>query len=298
MRRRAARAKSNKENIVQKFLSNRKLIVVAIVILVIGVVLLLNYYKKPYSSELEARIDAELEQVKLNQTRPDYLPAAMFKELPAFPKDFYQMRVLVRYGRITDLSNIGEEYWKQPEWYPEFESIGVPLLQNPPKNRWAAQGYGVYPADSVATTTSGEEFDLYTYVRSSYLVETYQGMQLIAVYPDSGTLEEMASFSDGTKSVTQDPNTVKNYFDVSIEPNMFVLEPSFPIFKDGYAQRIKVSLKVKPGTPKGKYLIGVDIAAPSQDKVTEWTWQYKNLYTSAGTTKVGRPWYRVFVDVK
>ena len=50
----------------------------------------------------------------------------MYKELPQFTKDFYKIRTLVWAGMIQDLSTIGEEYWKQPEWFPKFEKIGVP----------------------------------------------------------------------------------------------------------------------------------------------------------------------------
>lgn len=280
----------------KKFVANKLLIGIVIIALCI-LIYTTSYDSKPYSSDLESRIERELAQAKINQQRPDYLPGAMFQELPPFPKDFYQMRVLVHYGRITDLSKIGPEYWMQPEWYPDFEKIGVPLLQNPPKDRWAAVGYGIYPGDAVVTTSSGESVTLYTYLRSSYLVETYQGMQLVPIYPDSGTIETGYEFPDGTKTVNQNPESVKNYFDVSFEPNLFVLEPSFPIFKDGYIKRIVTKIDVAPNTPPGKYIIGIDIVSPPKEQVDEWIWEYKNLYTSAGMTQVGRPWYRAFIEI-
>lgn len=253
----------------------------------------------------------------LKKTRPNYLPEKMFAKIPEMPKDFYQMRVMVEYNKIKDLSRIEPKYWLQPEWMPQetFEKIWVPVLQNPPINRWGGNGYTVHPGDSVATVSKGEDFYLYTYISSGLLIETYQGIHLVNTFPETGTIEMMFKFPDGTGTVTQNPSIAKNYFDVEYEyinpyldnetkehwnllqEDSFVLEPSFPVFSEKWKYLIKIHVTIDPKTPTGKYIIATDISAPSNDFNQEMYWKYKTRYTPGGTISIGRPWHRLFLEV-
>jgi len=91
--------------------------------------------------------------------------------------------------------------------------------------------------------------------------------------------------------------TQKCMFSPSPSSDTILLEPAFPIFQEGWAQKVGMTIKVKPGTPKGKYLIGVGVSSPDKDIRDEWLLEYKLLY--AGSTMFGSdvPWFNVFVQV-
>ncbi len=272
-------------------------IIIAIAILLFASPLKTSKKETTSQGTLEKKIQAALENQKTNTTRPDYLPEVMYKELPPFPPDFYKIRTLVWAGMIKDLSKIGEEYWKQPEWFPKFEKIGVPLLQNPPENRWGAYGISSYPSDAVGNINIGDSLDFYFYIRSSYLVETYQGLRLVTKYPQKAEITTGQKFPDGNSKILQDPKEVAQYFDVKTEPSEFILTPNFPLFTYNGTRRIKVTITPKPGTPEGDYAIGIDIAKPSEENRNKWLMKYLNLYVDGGMTQIDRPYYLAFVHV-
>ena len=252
---------------------------------------------KPYSQVLEQRIASAEQNVTPDQQRPDYLPAAMFARLLPMPKDFYQVRMLVRLGRIADLDTLEEQYWQQPEFFPNFEEIGVKVLQNPPKDRWGAAGLASYPAETIETIVPGETAKSVFYLKSNYLVETYQGISLGATYPATLGISQGVALPDGNRSVTQDPDVVKNYFDVKVTPAQFVLEPNFPIYSVNGTKKVMVEVTAKSGTPQGDYVIALETQSVPKDLTTTWTRQYLNLYTDGSSTKLDRPYYSMFVHV-
>ncbi|MFH1064084.1 MAG: hypothetical protein V1729_03320 [Candidatus Woesearchaeota archaeon] len=253
--------------------------------------------EKPYSESLEKRLAQELGNDTLQQVRPDYLPKEMFVRLPEFPADFYSVRNLVRLGRITDLKNLEERYWMQPEFFPHFEDIGVPLLQNPPENRWGAYGIATYPADSVATIRQGESLEMHFFIKSNYIVETYQGINLVPAFPPSVDIESGFEMPDGSRSVTQDPEKAAGYFDITASPNPFILEPNFPIYNPGGTLKVAVTITAHADTPPGNYVVGLDTGTVPEEYEQMWLKDYLNLYTSGGMTKIDRPYYQAFIEV-
>ncbi|MCK4589613.1 MAG: hypothetical protein KAT77_04160 [Nanoarchaeota archaeon] len=254
---------------------------------------------KPYSPELEERIGTALSNDSISgvSIRPDYLPREMFALLPEFPEDFYQMRSVVRSGRIVNLGEIEEKYWMQPEFFPNFEEIGLPLLQNPPVNRWGAYGYATYPADTVSTLVPGETLEFYFFMRSSYLVETYQGIWLETLFPSEATITTGASLLDGSKSVTQNGTEAAQYFTVEVAPNPFVLEPNFPIFRREGISKVKVLVTALEDTPPGNYIIALDTGQVPEEYSRQWLNQYLNLYVEGSMTKISRPYHQAFITV-
>ncbi len=252
--------------------------------------------QQAYSSELEKRIQREESGQTQKSVRPDYLPSEMFKNLPKMPDDFYQKRSLVQSNIITDITNISEAYWLQPEWFPKFESNAVPVLANPPKDRWGAYGIAVYPPESVSGVKPGESLDMVFWLTSGYLVETYQGFKLEGIFPVSSSTSASAMLS-GATSIHQDPETVKKYFNIEVTPNVFVLNPNFPIFSKDGTKRIKVRITAAKDTPPGDYLVAVDTVPPSADQETTWIKQYLNRYASGKYVKLDRPYYQAFISV-
>lgn len=252
---------------------------------------------KPYSETLEKLISEELSNKSRAAERPDYLPADMFSRLPPFPEDFYQIRTLVRVGRITDFAELEPEYWEQPEFFPNFEEIGIPALQNPPENRWGVYGILTYPADVIATISPGDSLDTYFFIKSSYLVQTYQGINFDISFPAGASITSGVELPDGSKSVQQDSNKVKDYFDVQVDPNPFILDPNFPIYNINGTRKIKVTVTASEDTPPGNYIVALDTGKVPEENEKEWLMKYLNLYTSGGMVKLDRPYYQLFINV-
>jgi len=245
--------------------------------------------------DLAARIKG-MQQGYSSKRDETLLPAIVFSELPPFPKDFDEIALLVYIGSITEMNRIGPEYFKQPEFYAGWGDQGVPLYQHPPKDRWGAFGYGTYPSEMLVNSPRNAEWNVSFFMHTSWLVQTYQGIGFNVVFPATAALIQN-NFPDGQKNITQDPAKVKDYFEVSVEPSSLLLEPAFPIFKQGWTQRVVVKAKAK-NVPPGRYAIGLDIGGPDSKLAEEWLWKYKTQYSgNAGMTGVGRPWYTVFIDV-
>lgn len=248
-------------------------------------------------SKLEQVIEQRLAMANRTQTRPDYLPAIAYSNLPPFPKDFYPIRVLTQYGVLDDLDSLGEEYWKQPEFYPGFEGQGVQMMANPPIDRWSASGFRSYPADIQAEVSPGSSFTRVIFLSTSWLVETYQGMELYAYYPS----ETSSPYPDlnGSYSIAQDPEAAARYFRTEVDPSLVLLEPAFPIFSSEWVKKIRVKVSVSPDTPSGTYAIGINARPPPGDIARQWVRKYLTYYTSGGTaTGVGRPYYQIIVTVR
>jgi hypothetical protein len=228
--------------------------------------------------------------------RPEYLPEAMFKELPEMPADFYKVREMVRSGEIRNLNEIWPEYYLQPEWFPGFEESGVPLLQNPPEDRWGAFGLGSYPSDTSASLVVGETLALVFYMRSSYLVETYQGISLVPVFPKNTALPEGFAMADGTTSITQEPS-VSEYFDVEVSPSVFLIEPNFPIYSKQSTQKVEVRITAKETIPLGNYVVAIDVGDAPLEQEEGWAKEHQNKYAGSSITKIGRPYYQAFIKV-
>jgi len=227
---------------------------------------------------------------KLPEERPDYLPAEVYKNLPPFPKDFYEIDALLTFSKFIDLRVLGPEYYKQPEFIPEWESEGVTLMRNPEKGRYGIWGWGAYPADQGYTALAGDDFTAITYFHTSWNIQSYQGMQMEALFPEQGSVNGIP--------ISQDSNEVKNYFDVSLSPSAFVIGPTFPIFDENWTQRVDVMVKISPDTPPGTYLIGVNPTAPPPELENEWRWQYRLHYANAGSTGLSRPFFQLMVEVR
>ena len=163
--------------------------------------------------------------------------------------------------------------------------------------RIGVEGYTVYPSDTIIVDAQPDTvFDVYTVLYSGWYVQLYQGVKLVSTFPTSGAIEDFQLFPDGTKSVNQTPSDVQKYFKVEFEPDQFALEPSFPAFKEGWAKLVRVRITVNESTPKGKYLIGMDIVPPSKEFSDDMLWKYKTEYRVGGVG-IGRPFFRVFLQV-
>lgn len=190
------------------------------------------------------------------------IPEEVFSKLPLYRKNF------------TRELNSPEQNWKQPEYY-EFEE-GIEYYINTPRDYLGQVGFGAYPSYRFFNAKDGDEIKTFTYFHASWFVYNYQGIKLDIVMNDN----------------------IRNYFDVYIEPDIFLLEPTFPYFEYNWTQKITVIVKVKNNPPKGNYLIGVDTSSPPSEYSQKWSENYKGRYIEAGgIVSIGKPFYNLEIII-
>jgi hypothetical protein len=166
-----------------------------------------------------------------------------FKAIPEKPKDFDAYTREVWSGGLTDLCEIKEAYWKQPEFYRNSWNIAKErFYTNPDYSKWGVYGQGNIPQKIGYDFTNlkvGDEFTLCTFFHNGFGIWTYQGFKLI--------MEE------------------NEYFDIKITPNELTTNPTFPVFEDGWTKKIQIKLKVKKEIPKGNYNFKMNVVEPTDE---------------------------------
>ncbi len=245
--------------------------------------------------KLEEAVSREkMFEEKRRPNRDTYgIPMEVFEEMPLVPDDFGTMAYMFEIGKWKDLKYFTEGYYKQPEFYPGFEKTGLRWWLEPDPSSWGVIGWGAYPADIWANTFAGTEFEARTFWHVGWGVQTHQGFQLMPVFPQSSKDQNGLVFN------TQDPAIVSKYFDVSFDKKVFLLGPAYPKFDSNWARVVKINVKVHEGTPKGQYVLGLDVGVPPEDIRTEWLKEYKMMYfdASSGGLTLGRPHFRLIINV-
>ena len=175
-------------------------------------------------------------------------------EIPPKPSDFDS--VLSKLRSEADICELSEDYYLQPEFYADSWEDGRHHYENHDYSRWLVYGHGAYPAYPKAVFTSnkvGEEVQICTLYHTSWGVETYQGLKLI-------------------------PEKSK-YFDVVINPNEFLLYPTFPNFDTEWVKKLNITVRIKQTPPIGTYNIVVDVVSPSREKNKEWISEVSKVNT-------------------
>jgi hypothetical protein len=233
----------------------------------------------------------------------------MFGQLPEMPEDFYEVRNLFLFKFVTFNEKIlDERYWKQPEWFPNFEKDGGALdaikayiEQSEASGKWRITTWctGVYPSDFYAKTRAGRSITVYTWVRNAPHQFKYEGIQLVEAYPACDSFEEVG-FELGNNTVCQNPDYVKQNIRISIDPNLFLLTPSFIAYTPEHTKIIKVDVSVAEEMEPGRYVVGFNVNLPSEEFNQEYYAEYGFGYTGSPREFhcAPGPQYRLFIDIE
>jgi len=171
---------------------------------------------------------------------PEYLQGISPK-----PDDFdFALRKM---RKEADICEVSEAYYLQPDFYGESWEDGKHQYDEHDYSRWLVYGYGAYPASPKATFSSnkvGEEEQICTLYRTGWGVETWQGIKLV-------------------------PEKSK-YFEVVIDPDEFLLPPTFPNFDRGWVKKLNITVRIKQTPSVGTYNIVVNAVSPSEEKSKKW----------------------------
>lgn len=180
-----------------------------------------------------------------------------FANLPEKPNDFIMYKRDVEKGAILDLCPLEEEYWKQPEFSPTWERAKQSHYVGHDYSRWGVHGYGSYPADMglvIRNLKQWEEIEICTFFKTSYGIETYQGIKLVPT-------------EDEYFKVEISPQEFSEY------PNHFLMTPTFPQFSPEWIRKVKLKITAKQDVPVGIYNLGFSVVSPDDRFNNKMVWE-------------------------
>lgn len=188
----------------------------------------------------------------------------IYASLPTPADDFSELAYLFATGKYYAIGQLGPEYYMQPEFYPTFKISGVKFWTQPDPRYWVPHGFGSYPSVQSDTLSLSGRKDCsgVVFVHSSWGVQTYQGFTLM---PSNETL---------------------NNFDITIEPQNFLVGPAWPKFAENWVQRVAVNCHLKDGVPPGSYNIVINVVNPPKELQEQWEFAYKNVYFDAAISPI------------
>lgn len=181
----------------------------------------------------------------------------MFEKLPEQPEDFVIIKRAIDSGETTDVCNVQKEYYKHPEFYPTWEQGKQMFYDDHDYSRWGVHGYGTYPANVgaiISNMKTGESIDFCTLFKTSYGIETYQGVKIVF---------ENNEYFD-VEIVNQEFSEYKDHF---------IMYPTFPTFHENWTRKLHIRITAKQDIPVDKYEFGFNIATPNRDFNEEMVWK-------------------------
>ena len=223
----------------------------------------------------------------------------IFGDLPKMPNNFFKFLKAYYTGRISDISRLNESYWKQPEFYgfdqKYVDRYYVPENRNP--KMWTPRGFGVFPGIAYRQVTAGTTATINFFIHVEPGVETCQILELEPILPDRAyNIIGEVMFNQPANAdqyISLSIPTKDTLYTSKIEPHLDPLEKLQPThglillpptlywkngkeygFPSTYLQKIDLQVKIKPDTPPGKYVIGLNINAPNSRIQEEYFWLF------------------------
>lgn len=160
-------------------------------------------------------------------------------------------------SQIDDFTQIDQGVWTNPDFYPTWERSGIATFIDHDYTRWGVHGYGFFPSEAswgVTNMSAGDDLTFHTFLHTAWGVETWQGIKLT-------------------------PICDSELFDVTITPNEFYLEPTYPFFYEEWSKMIEFTVVAKSDIPTGTYPITLKVGAPSTTLNEKWSWEVLNKFT-------------------
>ncbi len=216
-------------------------------------------------------IFSDLTGFSIFDNRPKYcledkcVEKTVFERLPRFPNNFNQSK--------KDIQTAKEDVWKQPEFYPTWESDGLKYYIDRPKDYLGYFGYGSYPSAAIFYY-QGKPIETSFYVQTSWFIINFQGIKLETI------IDEI----------------YKDNFIVEINPDTLLLAPTYPFFDYNWTQKVNVKITAK-NVSKGEYKIVIDAISPPEYFEEKWGRTYGKGYSSVGIFKTDTPLLEILVKI-
>lgn len=243
----------------------QKALIIAVIVLIsiFGVLFLINN-QKPQDSLLALQQNKPPE-IKgcVDLDRQAYnIPEAVFEQLPKPPKCFSSMIQAFNNSQFSDDFFFTQQFFLQPEFYPNFKEQGLSYWLNPNATHYGAIGYGAFPSEKEIKAKAGESYKARFFIHSSFGVRTFQGIRLEPEFENP----ENAEF-------------VKVILDKESNEG-FLLGPSFPKFDSEWAKAFNAEVIVSPAAPKKQIIIFLKAKNQSPEQALEWQKSRENYYNA------------------
>ncbi|NIM46962.1 MAG: hypothetical protein GTN40_02265 [Candidatus Aenigmarchaeota archaeon] len=248
--------------------------------------------------------------------------------LPPKPADFDEIKYMWQIGIIRDNpERINESYWKQPEWFPQYTEGFVRTLENllEAGNREPIWSLGIFDAqiyriinqnwlqDPTEPTSVGHGlFEIKedsVVVKHRFWVRAIPGaMKIFGVglytsYPEEGLLLSNARWGISEELIKQDTELAQKHLNIQIYEKEsgkteFNLGTYWPQLQADYIKEVWVETEIDKEIPKGRYIVQVDLVAPSREYQESQSLKYglgyvdPNIGIYRGPSK-----FRLFIEI-
>jgi len=248
--------------------------------------------------------------------------------LPPKTADFDQIKYMWERGIIRDdPERLNESYWKQPEWFPLYKETFVKSLEDlvAAGNREPIWSLGTFPVQKYGIinqnwlqnptepTTPGH--GLFEIIEDGVIIKhrfwiraipgatKVFGVGLSTSYPEKGLLLSEAKWDISEQMIEQDPDVAKEHIKTVVyEKESGEAEFNFgtywPKLQPDYIKEIWVEVEINKDIPKGKYIVQVDLGAPSREYQESQSLKYglgyvdPNIGIYRGPSK-----FRLFIEI-
>jgi hypothetical protein len=169
------------------------------------------------------------------------------EQLPVPTETFEEDRRKLLGSTADELEAIPRENYSQPTFFNDFETSGKEKWVNAKTTTPASHGIISTPADQYATLTPGStEIAATLFVRAAWGSTYYQGVKLYATITPEAPIK------------------------FSVNPEQFLLEPTFPIIQEKWVEKINIRGEITKPLEAGEYVITVKMSDPDVENVIKW----------------------------
>lgn len=256
------------------------------------------------------------------EKNPEY-----YSLLPSVPSDFPSVQLMWQKGIISDDAvRINASYWKQPEWFPNYANFLLALQSTAKDKRLPIWSLGIFDTQiyrqidqqwlqTAKEIPKGTEYGVSEIKNNSIVVKNrfwiravtgamkIYGVGLSVFYPSNAYLKGNVGIGLPNETVEQTPELTQKYMkawavDVETGKTEFNMGTYWPILSPDYVKEIELTTEIDRNTPKGTYVIGVDMGAPSREYQQEQNLKYLLAYTDPNIGMFAGPnQFRLFIEI-
>lgn len=179
----------------------------------------------------------------------------VFSELPEFPEDFFEVKILFDTQRITAW-HLGEEYL-QPELIPLWDYWSEEVYGDEDYNHFGLYGASFYPSGfDVFDIVEGDKFNISFLVRADWGIRFIQGFKIVLPKVDGLSINL-----------------------VYPENRNILLSSTYPKFIPGWLQKAIIQVEV---LEKKNYTFYLEEGRPDYFHNYNWSVEYGSDYISIG----------------
>lgn len=258
----------------------------------------------------------------------------IFDDLPKMPQDFYKKYQMFMKGTLTDYDRLGEEYWKQPEFFDLEQNFFNRYVHRNP-TMWIIGQLSCKPSYRYVELKPGATVQISTFFHTEVIgSEAYLGAIFYTHFPDNAMKQtgevifdqpdnaesfiEAKIISPDNNEIFEDPlfqqQLIGKYVNVENDEKIILFPASYRKinyqnekiqmgFQEDWCHKIVAEIHIKDNCPPGNYIVAVDFKNPSTSINEEFNWvisgspYYSFYYTAFREYYPISPYFQILVTV-